>query len=148
MPMKSTARRTTRSCPLPTLSPWIRGVVMSLALGTTMGAGAQAMPDSLRTEVSDARPLMLAALYAPDGAARGVLTGEVAEAITRRFGATSPIYVDVTTERRYSQAGCARLSVLFWQDGVLLPGAQTARRQTIEFGINYCLDGLPPKALR
>ena len=121
---------------------------MSLALGVSMGAGALAMPDSPRTAVSDARPLLLAALSAPDGTARGVLTGELAEAITRRFSATSPIYVDVTTERRYSQAGCARLKVLFWQEGVQLPAAQAPRRQTIEFGINYCLDGLPPKALR
>ena len=105
-------------------------------------------PTVSRTPVPDARPLMLAAMQATDGEAHGVLTGDVADAITRRFGATSPIFIDVTTERRYQQPGCSRLKVLFWQEGVLLPGAKAARNQTMEFGINYCLDGLPPKSLQ
>lgn len=100
-----------------------------------------------RTPVSDARPVMLAAIQASNGEAHGVLTGDVANAITQRFGASSPIFIDVTTERRYQQPGCSRLKVLFWQDGVLLPGAKAPRKQTMEFGINYCLDGLPPKSL-
>ena len=104
--------------------------------------------DLLRTPVPDARPLMLGALQATDGQAHGVLTGEMADAITRRFGATSPIYIDVTTEKRYAQPGCSRLKVTFWQDGALLPGARTPRRQTMDFGINYCLDGRPPQSLR
>lgn len=102
---------------------------------------------SPRTLVPDARPVMLAAIQASDGEAHGVLIGDVADAITRRFGATSPIFIDVTTELRYQQPGCNRLKVLFWQDGVLLPDAKSRRRQTMEFGINYCLDGLPPKSL-
>ena len=100
-----------------------------------------------RTEVSDARPVMLAAIQATDGEAHGILTGDVAHAITQRFGATSPIFIDVTTERRYQQPGCSRLKVIFSQDGVLLPGAKASHKQTMEFGINYCLDGLPPKSL-
>ena len=104
--------------------------------------------DVLRTPVPDARPLMLGALQATDGQAHGVLTGEMADAITRRFGATSPILIDVTTEKHYAQPGCSRLKVSFWQDGVLLPGALSPRRQTIDFGINYCLDGRPPQSLK
>ena len=104
--------------------------------------------DRVRTPVPDARPLMLTALQAADGQAHGILTGAVADAITKRFGATSPINIDVTTEKRYAQPGCSRLKVTFWQDGVLLPGATTPRRQTMDFGINYCLDGRPPKSLR
>ena len=104
--------------------------------------------DVLRTPVPDARPLMLGALQATDGQAHGVLTGEMADAITKRFGATSPIYIDVTIEKRYAQSGCSRLKVTFWQDRVLLPGARTPRRQTMDFGINYCLDGRPPQSLR
>lgn len=100
-----------------------------------------------RTPVPEARTLLLAALQAPSGDAHGVLTGEIADAISKRFAATSPIYIDVTTERRYRQPGCSRLKVVFWQDGVLLPGASTARKQTMEMGINYCLDGLPPRSL-
>lgn len=104
--------------------------------------------DVLRTRVPDARPLMLAALQATDGQAHGILTGEMADAITKRFGATSPIYIDVTTEKRYAQPGCSRLKVTFRQEGVLLPGALSPRRQTMDFGIDYCLDGRPPQSLK
>lgn len=100
-----------------------------------------------RTPVQDARPLLLAAIDAPSGEAHGRLVGEIANAITQRFKGTSPIYIDVTTERRYAQAGCRRLKVRFWQDGVQLPGVPAPRRQTIDFGINYCRDGQPPKSL-
>lgn len=100
-----------------------------------------------RTPVQDARPLLIAAIDAADGQSRGVLVGEIANAITQRFKGTSPIFIDVATERRYAQAGCSRLKVRFWQDGVQLPGVPAPRRQTIDFGINYCRDGQPPKSL-
>lgn len=100
-----------------------------------------------RVSVYDARSLLVAAIDAVDGQAHGALTGEIADAITQRFKGSTPIYIDVSTERRYAQAGCSRLKVHFWQDGVQLPGASAPRRQTIDFGINYCRDGLPPKSL-
>lgn len=111
-----------------------------------LGLGA-ARAEPVRAPVPDARPVLLAALQASDGAAHGVLTGALADAITQHFRATSPIYIDVSTEKRYRQPGCGRLKVLFWQDGVQLPAAAAPRRQTVEFGINYCLDGLPPQSL-
>lgn len=122
----------------------MKSTVLVLLLAAALDCRAQA-PD--RTPVTDPRPLLLAAIQSADGQARGVLTGEVADAISKRFAASTPIYIDVTTERRYVQTGCSRLKVAFWQDGVLLPGAKAPRKQTIEFGINYCLDGLPPKSL-
>ena len=100
-----------------------------------------------RIPVPDARLLLVAAIDAPSGEAHGMLVGEIADAVTQRFKGTSPIYIDVTTERRYAQAGCRRLKVRFWQDGVQLPGVPAPRRQTIDFGINYCRDGQPPKSL-
>ena len=100
-----------------------------------------------RTPVQDARPLLITAIDAPTGQAHGMLVGEIADAVTQRFKGTSPIYIDVTTERRYAQPGCRRLKVRFWQDGVQLPGVPAPRRQTIDFGINYCRDGQPPKSL-
>lgn len=100
-----------------------------------------------RTPVSDPRPLLIAALAAPTGAAHGILVGESAEAIARRFQSASPIYIDVTTLRRYRQSGCSRLNVAIWQEGVVLPGAAAPRKQTLDIGINYCRDGLPPKSL-
>lgn len=98
-----------------------------------------------RTPVSDARPLLLSALQSPRGESHGTLTGEVADAISKRFSATSPIFIDVTTERRLQQPGCSRLKVVFWQDGVQLPGVPAPRKQTMEMGINYCADGSPPR---
>ena len=115
-------------------------------LATLLGAlGAVQAQD--RVPVQDARSLLIAAIESPSGQAQGVLVGDIADAITRRFQGTTPIYIDVTTERRYAQAGCSRLKVRFWQDGVQLPGVPAPRRQTIEFGINYCLDGQPPRSL-
>lgn len=106
-----------------------------------------ASAETVRTPVPDARPVLLAALQAADGTAHGVLTGEMANAITKHFEATSPIYIDVTTEKRYREPGCSRLKVLFWQEGVKLPGVPLPRKQAIEFGINYCSTGLPPRSL-
>ncbi len=124
---------------------------MKIACATALIVGFAAPvidDDLLRAPVSDPRPVMLAALQSVDGEAHGILSGEIADARTQRFAATSPIYLDVTTEKRYAQAGCARLNVRFWQDGVLLPGASSPRRQTMDFGINYCLDGQPPQSLK
>ena len=124
---------------------------MKIAYAAALIAGFAApviADDLLRASVSDPRPVMLAALQSVNGEAHGILSGEIAEALTQRFAATSPIHIDVTTEKRYTQAGCARLNVRFWQDGVLLPGASTPRRQTMDFGINYCLDGQPPQSLK
>lgn len=115
---------------------------LAIITGTMLDASAQE-----RIPVQDARPLLIAAIDAPSGEAHGMLVGEIADAVTQRFKGTSPIYIDVTTERRYAQAGCRRLKVRFWQDGVQLPGAPAPRRQTIDFGINYCRDGQPPKSL-
>jgi len=113
-----------------------------IALAAT--AHAQEFP---RTPVPDPRPLMLAAIDAKSGEAHGVLVGQVADAIRYRFQGSTPIFIDVSTERRYAQPGCSRLNVTFWQDGVVLPDTPTPHRQTITFGINYCRDGLPPKSL-
>lgn len=100
-----------------------------------------------QVELPDVRRLLVAAIDAPDGRAEGILSGPAAEAITQRFKGTTPIHLEVSTVRRYAQAGCSRLNVHAWQDGVLLPGAPAPRRQTIDIGINYCRDGQPPKRL-
>jgi hypothetical protein len=115
---------------------------LAIITGTVLDASAQE-----RIPVQDARPLLIAAIDAPSGEAHGMLVGQIADAVAQRFKGTSPIYIDVTTERRYAQAGCRRLNVRFWQDGVQLPGVPAPRRQTIDFGLNYCRDGQPPKSL-
>lgn len=120
-------------------------LVLACPLACPIASVAQT-PD--RMPVKDPKTLMVSALMAADGQAHGVLIGELADAIGQRFKATTPIFIDVTTDKRYRQAGCSRLKVSFWQDGVVLPSAKSPRKQTIDFGVNYCLDGLPPKSLQ
>ena len=127
------------------MSPRIRFATLPLALGLTVHWAMATAQE--RLAVPDARPLLLAAIDAPDGRAHGLLTGPMADAITARFKATSPVYIDVSTERRYAQPGWRRLKVRFCQDGVQLRGEPSPRRRTIDFGINYCRDGLPPRSL-
>ena len=74
---------------------------------------ASAATGQERLPVRDAKLLMLSALDAPDGKAHGVLVGDVADAISKRFNATTPIFIDVSTEKRYAQPGCSRLNVRF-----------------------------------
>lgn len=118
-----------------------------VALFLVAGAATGQTDSVMRVPVTDPRPLMLAAIASASGESYGVLTGQVAEAMAQKFQSKTPLYIDVTTIKRYAQAGCSRLKVLFWQDGVLLPGAAAPRKQTIEIGINYCRDGLPPRSL-
>ena len=82
----------------------------------------RAHAEPIRTPVTDARPVLLAALQSTDGA-HGVLIGKVADAITRHFQATSPIYIDVSTVKRYRETGCSR------PQGALLAGGLKAARR-------------------
>ena len=125
------------------MKPRAAALLATMALGTVAPALAQD-----RIAVRDARPLLIAAIDSPDGQAHGVLVGDIADAITQRFKGTTPIHIDVSTERRYAQPGCSRLKLRFWQDGVQLPGVPAPRRQTIDFGVDYCRDGQPPRSLR
>lgn len=100
-----------------------------------------------RTPVADARSLMIAAIDSATGDAHGLLVGPMAEAISRRFQSQAPITIDVSTEKRFAQAGCSRLKVLVAQDGVVLPERKSPERRMIEFGINYCRDGISPKQM-
>ena len=123
---------------------------VSLALCSAMlCAATRAAPEATpRVAVNDPKVLRLAAIDAPDGRAAGMLTGELADAITRRFSATSALFMEVTTLARYAQDGCRRLNVRFWQEGVRLAAGQALHKQTIDIGINYCRNGQPPANLR
>ena len=59
-------------------------------VGAACALFASASTAQERLPVRDARQLMLSALDAPDGKAHGVLVGEVADAISKRFSATTP----------------------------------------------------------
>ena len=103
--------------------------------------------DVARVAVENPRLLMVAAIDSPAGEAYGLLVGRYADGIMKMFDGKTPVYIDVTTERRFAQKGCSRLKLTFWQDGVLLPRETERQKQTVEFGINYCRDGTPPRSL-
>ncbi|MGX9730149.1 hypothetical protein ACWYXO_05890 [Janthinobacterium aestuarii] len=125
-----------------------RRVALTLCFAMLCAATSAAPEPTPRVAVNDPKVLMLAAIDAPDGRAAGMLTGELADAITRRFSATSAVFMDVTTLARYAQDGCRRFNVRFWQEGVRLAAGQAPHKQTIDIGINYCRNGLPPASLR
>ncbi|MEO8248125.1 MAG: hypothetical protein ABI589_02040 [Burkholderiales bacterium] len=106
-----------------------------------------AAQDSNRVAVDDLRILLIAALDSPTGEAHGRLTGDMARLLAERFRTSGPLLIDVSTERRYKQAGCSRLKVSFTQEGVNLPGASAAERKSVDVGLNYCRDGKPPSSL-
>jgi len=124
------------------LKPVVYGL-MALVSFSALGQGGGV----LRRPVEEVRPLLIEAIDAPAGEAHGRLTGQIADAIGRQFKTAEPINVDVTTLIRYEEEGCRRLSVLFWQDDVQLGQGVPAKRQTVEFGINYCRTGMPPRSL-
>ena len=123
----------------------MKRVLALVAIAFPAVAGAQT--GSPRVPVEDIRVLLISAIDSPTGQAQGVLIGQTANLITGRFRATGPILIDVTTERRYRQPGCSRLKLTFAQDGVNLPGAPGPERRTVDIGLNYCRDGMPPRSL-
>ena len=121
---------------------------LACLLGTFAAVNTAAAADDVqRLPVEDFRVLLVSAIDSAGGTANGILIGQMAEALTAKMKATSPILIDVTTLRRYQQPGCSRLNVRFSQDGVVLPGTSAPRKQTFDLGLNYCRDGMPPKSL-
>jgi hypothetical protein len=117
-----------------------------LTLVASLAAGLASAQEAPRVPVDDVRVLLIAAIDSPEGEARGQLTGEMARMITDHFRASGPILIDVTTLKRYTQAGCSRLNVRFSQQGVQLPGTVTPQAKSVDIGINYCRDGQPPRS--
>lgn len=136
----------------------------SLAFAAVASAGDAVRPDQVpeathagqptaasRESIQDLRVVLAQAIDAPDGQAHAALVGAAAEAITAKFKATSPILVDVSTLKRYSQEGCRRLRLALSQEGVVLPGVyggEGPHRRTVSFDLNYCRDGSPPASLQ
>jgi len=81
-------------------------------------------------------------------AAAALASGAGASALTSDSRRRDLAAWRAATVRLLRRHGWSRLKVTFWQDGVLLPGALGPRRQTMDFGINYCLDGRPPQSLK
>lgn len=122
------------------------GLLCAQTLAYADGAQLDGPPVSARTAVDDVRVALRQAIDASDGQAHAVLNGAAADAITSRFKGTSPVYIDVWTLSRFGQDGCRRLRLALSQEGVVLPGTQSPQRQSVTLDLNYCSDGLPPRA--
>ncbi|MRV70583.1 hypothetical protein GJ700_02470 [Duganella sp. FT92W] len=122
--------------------------MLKLLLSVVLGSGDAIAASETPLLINSPQELMQVAIDAPDGSAQGILTGELASAIGRQFHTTAPLQVQVTTLKRYSQPGCRRLNVAIIQDAVVIPGNSTPENKRIDFGIDYCRDGSPPRSKR
>jgi hypothetical protein len=118
-------------------------MLTALVLALLQSAANAAAPPR---PVTNPRELLIKAINAPDGTARGVLAGELAEGIAQGFRTTAPLRIDVTTLKHYRQEGCRRLNVAFTQEGVRLPGEAAGTARRIDVGIDFCRDGQPPSS--
>lgn len=120
----------------------LRRILLSVLVSAAGAVHAQA---GGRIPVTDVRELLVGALDSPAGSVSGVLAGPFAQAIAQHFRTAAPLLVDITTLERYAQPGCARLNVRMQQDGVRL-GDEPPQQRTIDFGLDYCRDGTPPRS--
>ncbi len=102
-----------------------------------------ASASAMAAEYNNVRLVMLEAIDAPDGTAKGFIVGPIAEKFDTTTGARSPVMVEVTTLKSYQQVGCKRLNVRLKQANV--PGKDgTSAEFGIDYGVNLCRDGSPP----
>ena len=89
------------------------------------------------------KALLMQALSAPDGKARGFVEGKEADAIHTATGASDPVRAEVSTLKRFKQEGCSRLAVKLIQ-----PNTPTKSGAKTDFALNYelnlCQNGMPP----
>jgi len=89
------------------------------------------------------KALLMQALDAPDGKAKGIVAGKEADAIHTATGASDPVRAEVSTIKKFSQEGCSRLAVKLVQ-----PNAPTKEGGRTDFALNYelniCRNGMPP----
>lgn len=109
-------------------------ILSALILFTPLTSNAQSL---------GVRALLMQALEAPDGQARGIIEGKEADAIHKATGVNDPVRVEVITLKRFKQAGCSRLAVKLIQ-----PNTPTKSGAKTDFALNYelnlCQNGMPP----
>lgn len=108
--------------------------IATLALVATMASAAEGV---------SAKALLMQALNAPDGKAKGVIEGQEADKIHAVTGASDPVKAEVSTIRKFKQEGCSRLKLRLIQ-----PNAPTKDGKRVDFALDYelnlCRDGSPP----
>lgn len=108
--------------------------IATLALVATTASAAESF---------SVKALLMQALNAPDGAAKGVVEGKEADAIHAATGASDPVRAEVSTIKKFNQEGCSRLAVRLVQ-----PNTPTKEGGKTDFALNYelnlCRNGMPP----
>jgi len=108
--------------------------IATLALLATTASAAENV--SVKT-------LLMQALNAPDGKAKGIVEGKEADAIHAATGVSDPVRAEVSTIKKFNQEGCSRLAVRLVQ-----PNAPTKDGGKADFALNYelnlCRNGMPP----
>ena len=89
------------------------------------------------------KALLMQALNAPNGAAKGNIEGKEVDAIHAAAGAPDPVRAEVSTIKKFNQEGCSRLAVKLIQ-----PNMPTKEGGKTDFALNYelnlCRNGMPP----
>ena len=108
--------------------------IATLALVATTASAAEGF---------SVKALLMQALDAPDGKAKGIVEGKEADAIHAATGASDPVRAEGSTIRKFNQEGCSRLVVRLVQ-----PNTPTKEGGKIDFALNYelnlCRNGMPP----
>ena len=98
------------------------------------------------SDINTVKALMLMALNSPDGTAKGIVEGAVADKIHETTGAYDPVRAEVSTLKRYKEEGCSRLAVKLIQ-----PNTPTKEGPKTDFALNYeldlCKSGMPPNGV-
>lgn len=89
------------------------------------------------------KALLMQALNAPNGAAKGIIEGKEVDAIYAATGASDPARAEVSTIKKFNQEGCSRLAVKLIQ-----PNTPIKEGGKTDFALNYelnlCRNGMPP----
>ena len=89
------------------------------------------------------KTLLMQALNAPDGAAKGIVVGKEADAIHTATGAPDPVRAEVSTIKKYNQEGCSRLAVKLVQPNT--PTKEGGKADLVlNYELNLCRNGMPP----
>ena len=103
-------------------------IIATLALVVTTASAAEGI---------SVKALLMQALDAPDGKAKGIVAGKEADAIHAATGASDPVRAEVSTIKKFKQEGCSRLAVRLVQ-----PNAPT--KADSSFLISLALISLTP----
>ncbi|WP_299159652.1 hypothetical protein [Accumulibacter sp.] len=92
---------------------------------------------------ADLKQHLIAAIDAPDGRSDGELSGRMAEFFKGQTRSPAPVRVQVTTLRKFAEAGCARLEATLIQDDVPTKDGKRIPL-AVRYELNLCRDGQPP----